>query len=37
MNLGYLDPATVDPDAFAAVPDTMVVPRAGEILFRLKS
>ena len=33
-NLGYLDPATVDPAAFAADRDTMVVPRAGEILFR---
>jgi nickel-dependent lactate racemase len=35
-NLGYLDPATVDPAALAADPDTMVVPRAGEILFRLR-
>ena len=35
-NLGFLDPATVDPAAFAADPDTMVVPRAGEILFRLR-
>ena len=35
-NLGYLDPATVDPAEFAADPDTMVVPRAGEILFRLR-
>ena len=30
-NLGYLDPAAVDRAAFAADPDTMVVPRAGEI------
>ena len=37
VNLGYLDPATVDPDAFAADPDTMVVPRACEMLFRLRS
>jgi nickel-dependent lactate racemase len=36
VNLGYLDPATVDVKAFAADPGTMVVPRAGEILFRLK-
>jgi hypothetical protein len=36
VNLGYLDPATVDLNAFAADPGTMVVPRAGEILFRLK-
>jgi len=26
----------VDPEAFDADPDTMVVPRAGEILFRLR-
>ena len=31
-----LDPASVDPDAFAAEPDTLVVPRAGEMLFRLR-
>ena len=35
-NLGYLDPASVDPAAFAADPDTLVVPRAGEMLFRLR-
>lgn len=35
-NLGYLDPATVDPAVFAADPDTLVVPRAGEMLFRLR-
>ncbi len=35
LNLGYLDPASVDPDAFAADPETLVVPRAGEMLFRL--
>ena len=35
-NLGYLDPASVDHDAFAAEPDTLVVPRAGEMLFRLR-
>jgi hypothetical protein len=34
-NLGYLDPALVDPAAFAAGPDILVVPRAGETLFRL--
>lgn len=37
VNLGYLDPAIVDFTAFAADADTMVVPRAGEILFRLKA
>jgi hypothetical protein len=35
-NLGYLDPATVDPAAFAAEPGTLVVPRAGEMLYRLR-
>lgn len=35
-NLGYLDPAAVDVEAFAADPDTLVVPRAGEVLFRLR-
>jgi nickel-dependent lactate racemase len=35
-NLGYLDPASVDPAALGADPDTMVVPDAGEILFRLR-
>jgi lactate racemase len=35
-NLGYLDPASVDPATFAADPDTLVVPRAGEMLFRLR-
>ncbi|WP_344971439.1 lactate racemase domain-containing protein [Streptosporangium fragile] len=36
-NLGYLDPAHVDPDALAADPDTFVVPQAGEVLYRLRS
>jgi nickel-dependent lactate racemase len=35
VNLGYRDPASVDPAAFTADPDTFVVPRAGEMLFRL--
>jgi nickel-dependent lactate racemase len=35
VNLGYRDPATIDVAAFAADPDTLVVPRAGEVLFRL--
>lgn len=35
-NLGYLDPATVDVAAFADEPDTLVVPRSGEMLFRLR-
>jgi hypothetical protein len=36
VNLGYLDPASVDPAAFATDPDNLVVPRAGEMLFRLR-
>jgi nickel-dependent lactate racemase len=35
-NLDYLDPATVDPQAYAADPHTLVVPQAGEVLFRLR-
>ncbi|WP_420174803.1 lactate racemase domain-containing protein [Luteococcus sp. OSA5] len=37
VNLGYLDPASIDLDAEAKVPGTMVVPNAGEILFKLIS
>ena len=36
VNLDYLDPAEVDADACAADPDTLVVPRAGEDLVRLR-
>jgi hypothetical protein len=35
--LDYLDPAAVDPDAWAEDPDTLVVPRAGETLYRLRA
>jgi len=35
VNLGYREPASVDPAEFAADTDTFVVPRAGEMLFRL--
>ncbi len=35
-NLDYLDPADVDADAWATDPDTLVVPDAGEVLFRLR-
>jgi lactate racemase len=35
-NLGYLDPAGVDPDTLSAEPGTLVVPNAGEVLFRLR-
>ena len=36
INLGYLDPASVDASAWARDPDTLVVPRAGEMLYRVK-
>ncbi|MEV4704307.1 lactate racemase domain-containing protein [Actinoplanes sp. NPDC049316] len=36
-NLGYLDPALIDAAAYAQDPDTLVVPRAGETLFRLRT
>lgn len=36
VNLDYLDPAQVDPAAWAADPDTLVVPDAGEDLYRLR-
>ena len=35
INLDYLDPAEVDPDRWADDPDTLVVPQAGEVLYRL--
>jgi nickel-dependent lactate racemase len=35
-NLDHLDPAEVDPAAWAADPDTLVVPDAGEDLYRLR-
>ncbi len=36
INLDYLDPATVDPIEWAADPNTLVVPDAGEDLYRLR-
>ena len=36
INLGYLDPASVDAEAWAREPGTLVVPRAGEMLYRVK-
>jgi lactate racemase len=36
VNLNYLDPAEVDPEAWSAYLDTLVVARAGEDLFRLR-
>jgi nickel-dependent lactate racemase len=35
-NLDYLDPASVDIEALTADPETMVIPQAGEVLFRLR-
>ena len=35
-NLDHLDPALVDPEAWAHEPDTLVVPEAGEVLYRLR-
>lgn len=35
INLGYLDPASVDRAEWAAHPDWLVVPRAGEMLYRV--
>jgi nickel-dependent lactate racemase len=36
VNLDYLDPAGVDPAAWATDPDTLVVADAGEDLYRLR-
>lgn len=36
VNMGYLDPATVDLDELAKDPDVFVLPNAGEVLYRLK-
>ena len=37
INLGYRDPASIDPDEWIARadPDVLVVPRAGEYLYRV--
>ena len=37
INLGYLDPATVDVEAWKKDPDTLVVPRAGEMLYTTRA
>jgi len=34
-NLDYLDPSSVDVESWASDPGTLVVPQAGEVLFRL--
>lgn len=36
IGLGYLDPATVDVEAWRRDPQTLVVPRAGELLYRVR-
>jgi nickel-dependent lactate racemase len=36
-NLTYLDPSSVDRTAFEEDPEALVVPNAGEVLFRLRS
>jgi nickel-dependent lactate racemase len=35
-NLAYRDPATVDLDELRADPGTLVIPKAGELLYRLR-
>ncbi|MCX7705020.1 MAG: lactate racemase domain-containing protein [bacterium] len=37
INLGYLNPDTIDMNEYFGRPDTLVVKDAGEVLFRLKS
>jgi hypothetical protein len=36
MNLNYLDPSTLDISEYENNSDTMVLPNAGEILYRLE-
>ena len=36
VNLGVADATTLDLDALRADPDTLVVPDAGEVLYRLR-
>src|SRR4051794_21877600 len=36
VNLDHLDPADIDVEAWKADPDALVVPQAGEVLFRLR-
>lgn len=37
VNLNWTDPSSVDIAALANDPDTLVIPKAGELLFRLRS
>ena len=36
INLGYKDPNTVDARDFEGDPKTLVIPRAGEMLYRVR-
>jgi lactate racemase len=36
VNLGYLAPGAVDPEGWANDPETLLVPDAGEVLYRLR-
>jgi hypothetical protein len=36
VNLHYRDPATIDVSEWSADPETLVVPDAGEVLYRLR-
>ena len=36
INLGYRDPNTVDARDFEGDPKTLVIPRAGEMLYRVR-
>ena len=37
VNLGYRDPRSIDIEAWRAAPDTLVVDRAGQDLYRLRA
>jgi nickel-dependent lactate racemase len=37
VNLGYKDPTTVDPRDYEGDPKTLVISRAGEMLYRIKT
>jgi nickel-dependent lactate racemase len=37
VNLGYHDPSRVDPRDYEGDPKTLVIPRAGEMLYRIKT
>ena len=37
INLGYLDPDTIELDALASEPGTVVIPNAGEVLYRVRA